>query len=965
MKIDRLHIDGFGVFHDKNIEGFTSGINILYGPNEAGKSTLLDFIRFTLFEYPRFHDERRPPLNGGNHGGKLSLKGSSDHSFSIYRNGDGKDVRFEYNGEVSENLQHYRQLIGNASIDLYKNVYAITLDELMHVDQLNESGMEDRIFSMGMGLSGVDFGQFENELVQHADSYFKARGRTQILVECVNDIHKKEEAIQVLSNKLDDYNHLSEQKEQLQNALEELSQLRDKWSREKNKFADYSRAYEAFVDYKTAREQLIEMGDFTYHPLEMKDAYAHQKKRITEDEQLLRKLNRSVEQLESEREAIRWDAGLAEHGHLLDYLKSNSKLYEEAVSNRSKALEKSASAEKEAATILQQLGHGLTKLAVLELKGTFELQSDASAVVEETSRLQRQLDAANDQQRRLGRGLQQSEASLGQIEQKKKDISIEDQEARKKAEEQRIEWDTQFQKALQSQGNTSKSNKLPLILALIFLVAGGVLFAIHFMAAAIVTGMAVVSLLVVLFLSKNTNTGIVSEDPATINKKLESLKTAIEKYDQLQEAVDQVTKERNQSRRELEDVNEQVKTLKKALAAHQEEWEKALEDRGLPTTLTPQRMSDFLTNVDAFKRQHNAIREADQALRTHEKRMHSFEEKLKEIEPEKQTFDTAEIYDLIGQLEANEKAAREREQLSGQLNKEIQEREAVEQRLAAVKKAQEERLKQVGAVDEAAFYKHFDQQIRHREAEKAKENAAATIKTICGADQLENTLAALDKFTPSELATKKEATESEYETVKEQYDEMNRELASISADIRHILEPDEMYALQNERESLHQQLKDATCEWLSTKMALNVLNESKQRYEEERQPEVITQTREYFKAITENAYEDLRISLSEKHVSIIDSRGTAKTVEELSRGTREQLLLALRLGLIEEYEKNAEPLPVALDDIMVNFDVHRAENLADVLTDFARDRQVILFTCHEHTRDLFKAKGANVIEWRN
>jgi uncharacterized protein YhaN len=223
----------------------------------------------------------------------------------------------------------------------------------------------------------------------------------------------------------------------------------------------------------------------------------------------------------------------------------------------------------------------------------------------------------------------------------------------------------------------------------------------------------------------------------------------------------------------------------------------------------------------------------------------------------------------------------------------------------------------------------------------------------------------LEQFTPSELNTKKENTESDYESVKLQYDQINRELASINTEVRHILEPDEMYGLQNEKESLQEQLKEETKEWLSTKLALQVLNESKLRYEQERQPEVITQTRKYFKAITENAYEDLRISLSEKHVSIIDDRGRHKTVEELSRGTREQLLLALRLCLIEEYEKNAEPLPVALDDIMVNFDVHRAENLAKVLTDFAKDRQVILFTCHEHTRDLFKKQGATIIDWRN
>ncbi len=964
MKIDRLHIDGFGVFHDKNIDGFTKGINILYGPNETGKSTLLDFIRFTLFEYPRFHDERRPPRNGGNHGGKLFLSDSTANSFSIYRNGDGKQVRFEYNGQASENLQHYRQLIGNASIDLYKNVYAITLDELMRVDQLNESGMEDRIFSMGMGLAGVDFGQFENELVQHADSYFKARGRTQILVECVNEIHKKEEAIRVLSNKLDDYNRLSEQKEQLQAELGMLSQSREKLSREKNKFADYSRAYEAFVDYKTAREQLIKLGDLKQQPLEIKEAYTQQKSNISEDQQLLRKLNRSVKQLENEREAIHWDAQLANHSHLLDYLKSNSKLYEEAASNRSKAMDKRSSAEKEAATILQQLGHGLTAKDVLELRGTFELQSAAGIIVEETSRLQRQIETSSDAVRRLEQRLQETQAALDQIVQKQKDLSIKNPEARKEADEQRVEWDTQFQQALQSRGSRSKTNQLPFIVALIFLVVGGILFAIHFLAASIVTGVAVISLIVVL-LSKNRTTNQVQEDPAAINKKLESLKAAIEKYDQLADAHDQAKKQLNQYNHELEDVNEQLKALEEDQETQDDQWKHELSERVLPSTLAPQRISDFLTNVDAYKRQHNVIQEADQTIRSNEHHMRSFEEKLQEIEPEKKLFDTAAIYDLIARLEANEKAAQQRDQLHQQLTKESEELEIADQRLAAAKRAQEKYMHQIGVSDETAFYAHFEQQTRYVEADQARANAAATIKTICGEDQLEKTLEALADFTPSELASRKEATEREYETVKDQYDEMNRELASISADIRHILEPDEMYALQNEKESLQQQLKDATREWLSTKMALKVLNESKQCYEEERQPEVITQTREYFKVITENTYEDLRISLSEKHVSIIDTQGNAKTVEALSRGTREQLLLALRLGLIEEYEKNAEPLPVVLDDIMVNFDLHRAENLADVLTDFARHRQVILFTCHEHTRDLFKAKGANIVEWRD
>jgi len=45
MKIENLHIDGFGVWNDKTWTPLSPGLNIFHGPNETGKSTLMAFIR--------------------------------------------------------------------------------------------------------------------------------------------------------------------------------------------------------------------------------------------------------------------------------------------------------------------------------------------------------------------------------------------------------------------------------------------------------------------------------------------------------------------------------------------------------------------------------------------------------------------------------------------------------------------------------------------------------------------------------------------------------------------------------------------------------------------------------------------------------------------------------------------------------------------------------------------------------
>ena len=75
MKITGFHIDGFGVFCDFGVRDLGDGLTVFYGPNEAGKSTLLDFLRYTMFGYPPRRTKRNlhKPLRGGRHGGRLQL----------------------------------------------------------------------------------------------------------------------------------------------------------------------------------------------------------------------------------------------------------------------------------------------------------------------------------------------------------------------------------------------------------------------------------------------------------------------------------------------------------------------------------------------------------------------------------------------------------------------------------------------------------------------------------------------------------------------------------------------------------------------------------------------------------------------------------------------------------------------------------------------------------------------------
>jgi len=92
-----------------------------------------------------------------------------------------------------------------------------------------------------------------------------------------------------------------------------------------------------------------------------------------------------------------------------------------------------------------------------------------------------------------------------------------------------------------------------------------------------------------------------------------------------------------------------------------------------------------------------------------------------------------------------------------------------------------------------------------------------------------------------------------------------------------------------------------------------------------------------------------------------DSAGQALPIEVLSRGTREQLFLSLRMALVGLYARRGATMPLVLDDVLVNFDTERARAAAGVLRDFAAaGHQLLVFTCHEHLAALFESIDVRV-----
>ena len=161
---------------------------------------------------------------------------------------------------------------------------------------------------------------------------------------------------------------------------------------------------------------------------------------------------------------------------------------------------------------------------------------------------------------------------------------------------------------------------------------------------------------------------------------------------------------------------------------------------------------------------------------------------------------------------------------------------------------------------------------------------------------------------------------------------------------------------------LIERLREDAREWSRLTIAGVILERTQRKFEQERQPSVIRHAEEFFSNVTGRRYTRLFAPIGEQTITVTDASGRDRRPAELSRGTREQLYLALRFGLIREFGEHAERLPVVVDEALVNFDPARASLAAGAFAKLSESNQVLVFTCHHTIADMFANEGAQVLE---
>lgn len=288
MQLRELYIDGFGIFHDRLITGLSPGLNIIYGHNECGKSTLLAFIRRILFGFPTGSSNANlyPALDGGTYGGWIKCQPSDGKLITISRKKGTHGGIVSIDGEPSSS-EAIRKLFSNISKTFYENVYAIDLSELEKFSFLETEEVKEHLYSASLGLGNVTLKEVKGTFSRKSDSLFKpgSHGSNQKILDTLRRLQESEQYITRMQSELSNYDNLVHQRDDL---LSDVGMIEAKLKEQQEivrLWENKQKLFPIFVELSTLQEELSKIPDipeFTFDSLKELEKLKEKSERIEE-----------------------------------------------------------------------------------------------------------------------------------------------------------------------------------------------------------------------------------------------------------------------------------------------------------------------------------------------------------------------------------------------------------------------------------------------------------------------------------------------------------------------------------------------------------------------------------------------------------------------------------------------------------------------------------------------------------
>lgn len=999
MKILAAHIDQFGQFYDQRFEFPTDSFVVIQGENESGKTTLTQFIKYMLFGFPSRSVLRSKGLlaeHDASTGGRLEMEHPDQGRFSLVRHlrkENGQALLYFESGESSGEEQLSEWLQG-LDLGLYEAIFSLDLEGLKDLHKLKPEMLQHFLFSTGM-MGNAKILELEKKLEREAGERFKPMGKNPQMNQTINELEAIKDKLKIWDQKKNQYFLLKEENSRLLKTRESILQRQKEQWDERQAFTEYKAIEPALIKYEAVEKALLDYPEeVDQFPRDGRERYeswrlqqvtlegekADLERQIQENGERLDQLNQSIEpQWLAEQDNIRkLVAESADYDRLeKEAGKVEERLYQERYARQALLARVDMGRQSDLEENLQVIDTGLQMKHELKqsLQELERLDQECAFIQREIAGLQGELTEAEPYQERPSPPLNQEEIERG--------ARLAELDRNKELRHQEILWlEKDLMERDRIQGLRKKGARFSrglLVVACLFflsLILGGHALFQKGWEWGLGAGLTAIVLLsgiilqLVLRMWTNSNKkrkSSSSEERLHVlqseERQLKDHKTLLLQYLELtqdekaQEAI-QVTKERLQNK--LQARQEELDATQELRKERENRLRKWLMSKGYPRQLELTLAHDFVELIEQAKQKTYTIQLLIEELAQLNQEKERATKKLMDLNGRMGT--SFSWFDLKAFLEKIEDFNRKQAQLSQTTNVLKQQERTCGERISRFEKECYNLWHQAHVETEEAFYYKEGlwktKQAHLQEKKELKQNIDAVLQDS-KLFKLYLTWLRESKWrgmTHSQFNEQLQAIEKDLQDVQAQIEDLNVQIRQVEEDEQHA-------DLVHQYQKLRDQLKEEAYGWAVLKTAKGLLSETKETYKANRLPMLLKRTQAHFKEITNGHYHGLFYEEVEGF-SVERADGAIFKVEELSRGTTDQLYVSIRLALIQLFEMKLK-LPILVDDGFVNFDQNRLGQMMSVLGTLARDRQVLLLTCHSYketrlTMEEWKDKGRKV-----
>ncbi|MEI2663628.1 ATP-binding protein [Rossellomorea sp. LJF3] len=964
-----LHVYGYGKLDNKHYT--LRDLQLFYGENEAGKSTIMSFIHSILFGFPTKQQSllRYVPKSSTEYGGKILCQMEDQGIVSIerVRGKAAGDVTVQFEDGRVEGEETLQQLLGKMDRSTYQNIFSFNLDGLQNIQRLKKEELNRYLFTAGS--TGTDLLlKLSQDWQKERELLFKKSGRKPKINVVLSQLKDLEKQVKEGKEKNDQYLPLIARRKSLESEISALEKEKELLSDKRENLVSVNENWDTLVQFNDVKKRLSQLKnlEFPSNGLERMNELKIEERQTSA---YLETVKSKQKNLQEKLESKDLDLTLREDIPFIEELLSRQSSYlkwKEESGERSRELKM---VQSKISDIIRELGLQIEMENIPSLNTSLMMSENIQQALDHQTKLLHERESLEKLQEEEMEELQSIERKCENLEQR---LMEEDeyQELQRKVKvltgkhstREQMEWvNLQVKEAEENYTRKKASYSYQMLISGgAFLIAMGFGLWGVFSGNWIMAGMSLLFLMVIGGTIFQSRMNVRNETDTLQKLKARAKEIQPEKTGNLDTAEQSLMEQmefRNEWKQRVLSLEEQELKIQK-LHERKEELEKAIvggEGRierlkgelYLPADFHWKWLRDAFAKMKELVYLYETFTHLSDEEAYAEKKVKEFTEECRDwFHLHDLLFTTVDeaLLQLKGMLQDLEKRrlvveniAAELEPLSLDIKKHSIEIEKIRHDIHGL-------IHAAGCTGEMDF-REKAMKVQERSELWSQYKGMKTRLT-------QKTLDTFLEFNSLE-ESRRESTRviQSIDELSKELSSLQKELASLSYEIKTLEEGKSHSALLQEFQSKKAELGELAFEWSTFTLAGVSLSKTMELYQKTKMPKVIELAEENFRELTEEHYKRIFL-LDDEMIKVERMDGTTFHAIELSQGTKEQLFISIRFALIQSMG-DKYPLPVLIDDGVVNFDLARTKAFLSLLRKVARDHQVLFFTCHPHIRQSF------------